>query len=385
MTNIIIAFTTGLTAGGLSCMAVQGGLLTTSIARQAELDLQAKVANQVSQKVRKKADKTKPTTGAKEDKTPHGALSITLFLGAKLLAYTLFGFLLGGLGSFFILSPRMQASLQIVIGIFMLGNALRMLNIHPIFRYFTLEPPRFITSYIRKVSKQDNAAHITPLFLGLLTVFIPCGITQSMMALAVASGNAFAGAAIMAAFTLGTTPLFFGLAFLATRLGGRLEKGFLTVVAVLSLGIGLFTINTGFRALGMPLFGSPAFAGGASQFGALPRIVLPGFASETSQDSNLSTLPLSENNVLEVTARPGNYQPNLLRAKAGEPIRLSIVSDGAQGCVRAFTIPLLGILQILPENGTTVIELPPQPKGQLVFMCSMGMYGGYIYIEEEAS
>ncbi len=75
------------------------------------------------------------------------------------------GFLLGLLGSVFQLTTTMRVALQVGIGIFMVGNALRMLNVHPIFRYFALEPPRFITRYIRRKSKGEvNDA--TPLFLG---------------------------------------------------------------------------------------------------------------------------------------------------------------------------------------------------------------------------
>ena len=62
----------------------------------------------------------------------------------------------------------------------MIGNALRMFNVHPIFRYFSVEPPKFITRYIRRTAKGTDTA--TPLFLGALTVFIPCGVTQAMMA-----------------------------------------------------------------------------------------------------------------------------------------------------------------------------------------------------------
>ena len=35
---IIVAFITGLTTGGLSCLAVQGGLLASSLAHQIEQD-----------------------------------------------------------------------------------------------------------------------------------------------------------------------------------------------------------------------------------------------------------------------------------------------------------------------------------------------------------
>lgn len=90
----------------------------------------------------------------------------------------------------------------------MVGTALRMLNVHPIFRYFALEPPRSLTRYIRKTAKQGGRDHATPLFLGALTAFMPCGVTQAMMALAIGTGDPLLGAATMVAFTLGTTPVF---------------------------------------------------------------------------------------------------------------------------------------------------------------------------------
>src|SRR5215207_10642340 len=38
MSQLIVAFITGLTTGGLSCLAVQGGLLASSLAHQIEQD-----------------------------------------------------------------------------------------------------------------------------------------------------------------------------------------------------------------------------------------------------------------------------------------------------------------------------------------------------------
>lgn len=72
----------------------------------------------------------------------HVARPIALFLGAKLVAYTLLGALLGWLGSVLQLTPTVRGILQIAIGIYMVGNALRMFEVHPIFRYFVFEPPR---------------------------------------------------------------------------------------------------------------------------------------------------------------------------------------------------------------------------------------------------
>ncbi len=164
MEQYLVAFITGLTTGGLSCLAVQGGLLATSLAHQIEQDVLRSAP----------AAQKRPTRGQKV--RPNTALPIILFLLSKLVVYTLLGGLLGLVGSFLTLAPTTRAILMLAIGMFMVGNGLRMLDVHPIFRYFTLEPPKFITRYIRRTAKNGTDA-VTPLFLGALTVLIPCGVT----------------------------------------------------------------------------------------------------------------------------------------------------------------------------------------------------------------
>jgi sulfite exporter TauE/SafE len=227
MNPYMVAFITGLTTGGLSCLAVQGGLLASSLGRQIEQDM-----FDASTKKSKKGAKGKVAPN------PQTALPIILFLTAKIIAYTLLGFLLGALGSVLALNTTMRAFLLVAIGIFMIGNALRMLNVHPIFRYFVIEPPKFITRVIRRTAK-NNTDFVTPIFLGALTVFIPCGVTQAMMAVALASGSPMQGAATMFAFTLGTSPVFFAVAYLATRIGAKMERYFMTFVAAVVLIMGL--------------------------------------------------------------------------------------------------------------------------------------------------
>src|SRR6185369_11434520 len=88
MSQLIVAFVTGLTTGGLSCLAVQGGLLASSLAHQIEQDY---VEHASQNKTRKKSKVQTPTHS-------NSALPIILFLMAKLVAYTLLGALLGWLG-----------------------------------------------------------------------------------------------------------------------------------------------------------------------------------------------------------------------------------------------------------------------------------------------
>src|SRR6266540_6447192 len=243
MSQLAVAFITGLTTGGLSCLAVQGGLLASSLAHQIEQDYLEQAAHAERKKQRGKKNQPAPRSNS--------AFPIFLFLIAKIVAYTVLGALLGLLGSYLTLSPATRAILMILIGVFMLGNALRMFNVHPIFRYFSIEPPKFITRYIRRTAKGTDT--FTPIFLGALTVFIPCGVTQAMMAAALGTGSIVIGAALMFAFILGTSPVFFVVAYLTTELGAGLEKFFMRFVAVVVLILGLVTMNGGLNVLGSPL------------------------------------------------------------------------------------------------------------------------------------
>lgn len=417
MINLAVIFLTGLTTGGLSCLAVQGGLLASSVARQVEDDLATSragsvpaaaaqpvldaepnlsaeqraliaadpVLNGTAQAARSlPADEWAKIVAARRKKlnlppaveprtavhTGRGAGKrlrvsvepILFFLGAKLAAYTILGLLLGALGSVVQLSPVARAVLQIVIGIVMIGTALRMLDVHPIFRYFVIEPPRAVTRKIRSIAKQRTNDVVTPAFLGALTVLIPCGVTQAMMVLAVGTGDPLMGAAVMFAFTLGTSPLFFALAYMATRLGETMHTRFVTLAAVAVLVLGFFSIEGGWNLLGAPM---PFENNGNAA-------VAPAAPAAAPVQTGAS------GSVITINALNTSYSPNVIQAKAGEPVKLQIVTNNTTGCTRAFVIPAMNIQKILPQSGTTVIELPPQQAGTLRYTCSMGMYGGRI-------
>jgi sulfite exporter TauE/SafE len=372
--TIWVAFITGLTAGGLSCMAVQGGLVTSSLANQIEKDIQ-------DNQNRRHGHHHSPR------KPVRVAQPIVVFLLAKLLAYTLLGFLLGGLGSVFSLTPVVRGVLQIAIAIFMIGNALRMLNVHPIFRFFSFEPPHFITRFIRRKSKEGDSL-FTSVFMGLLTVFIPCGVTQSMMALAIGTANPMTGSVIMFAFILGTSPVFFILTFLATKLGALTEKYFVKVVAVVLLLLAIFTFDTGLNLVGSPVsltrLAQNIFSPSSETTTAAAGPLLPSFGPV--QDNGTATqvpglaMPLAGEVDLNVTN--SGYNPREVKAAAGQDLTLNLITDNTTSCSRAFVIPAFNFSVVLQSSGVETIKIPAQPSGtRLQFMCSMGMYTGEIVFQ----
>lgn len=326
MNQYLLAFITGLTSGGISCLTVQGGLLASAI-------------NEKSEKYK----------------------STLYFVLSKLFAYTLLGALLGQLGNVISLSINVQGILQILIGLFMLATAGRILNLHPIFRYTIIQPPVFILRKIRGISKEKNI--LTPIILGALTILIPCGVTQAMLILSMGTGNAVSGALIMFMFTLGTTPVFFALGLTITSIfkNNILSK----IAALVIITIGLSSINNG-----QILRNSP------HTFQNYKRVIL-------NQNSDNGEVKIVDGyQIVEITATNSGYTTNTTNLKAGIPVKLTITSKNVQSCARSFVIPSLNINTVLPVNGKEVIEFTPDQLGLMNFSCGMGMYTGTFEIVE---
>jgi len=78
---------------------------------------------------------------------------------------------------------------------------------------------------------------------------------------------------------------------------------------------------------------------------------------------------------VSIAVTRSGYVPNNLTIKAGVPVRWKIDGTDAAGCTSIMTIPSLNISQAL-RRGENIIEFTAPQKGQLAFMCSMGMVRG---------
>ncbi len=340
--NLWLIFLTGLTTGGLTCLAVQGGLLASMIASREEEDLENKI------------------------KAKHTTVPILMFLLAKLVAYTILGVLLGLLGSFFKVNSILNAFMQILVGLFMIVTALRILDVHPFFRNFVITTPRFITKFIRNKSKSSD--YFAPLFLGFLTIFIPCGTTQAMEVLAIGSGSAVYGGLIMFSFILGTSPIFFILGSLATKLGDSMHRRFLRAAAILILLLGVLAVDTG-----LVLAGSPISISTLKDI-----IIIESAASGTSQEE---AKIVGDYQYVDINVQINGYFPNEITVKKGIPVRMKLITNKTYGCSRSIVIPSLGLREVLPETGEQVYEFTPTKEGTIPYSCSMGMYRGKIIVK----
>lgn len=320
MDNIWLPLITGITSGGLSCFAVQGGLLASALSQ-------------------------KNTGNIKFVKEK----SILMFLAAKLFAYTILGAVLGTIGSSVVISPILQGWLLILVGLYMLITAGRLLDLHPAFRYFVIQPPKVFMRLVRKGSQAES--FFAPAFLGALTILIPCGVTQAMMLLAISSGSSYLGASTMFFFVLGTSPVFFLIGLAATNL--LKNKAFAVLASLFIFILGIMSLNSG--------------------------QILRGSAHTiqnywTVLTNSMETAKVG--NVVNISVSSGGYKADVNTLKIGVPVKLNLITKDVRSCALAFTIPAYNITKLLPSTGTTTIEFTPTKLGNLTFACSMGMYSG---------
>ncbi len=329
MNQIFLSFLTGLTTGGLSCFAVQGGLIAGTLAGQ----------------------------GKSQQKK-----SLLMFLAAKFIAHFILGALLGLLGSVFIISPSTQGVMQIISGIVILLMALKISDIHPFFRKLSLTPPKFIFKLLRNESK--NISLLTPIIIGLLTVLIPCGITQGMMLLSVSSSSFWYGGLILGAFILGTTPVFYILGIASEKILSIKPLKMFAVLVMFYLG---FTaINSG-----------QILRGSVHTFQNYKSII---FGNENK--TNGVTKIIGGTQEVTINVKNTSYEASTNILKVGVPVKLILKTNKTAGCSRAFTIPEYNISKILPSTGTEIVEFTPTKLGRLTYTCSMGMYSGTFNIVE---
>lgn len=74
------------------------------------------------------------------------------------------------------------------------------------------------------------------------------------------------------------------------------------------------------------------------------------------------------------------YQPNVIEATAGIPIRLVFHREDDDPCSERVVFSSPRIDRRLAAAGTTTIELPGQVPGQVRFTCGMGLYRGRIEV-----
>jgi uncharacterized protein len=215
-------FLIGVVASLSTCMAVVGGLV---------LSLSSNYA---------KEKQAKP---------------IILFHISRIVGFFILGGLIGLLGSAFVLTPVMTFILNLALFIVMIVMAINLLEILPSAKKLQLRMPKFIGKRAMKVGETNN--FLTPILLGAVTFFLPCGFTQSMQLYSLTTGSFINGAVTMLVFALGTLPMLALISFASTKFSKSMQSGlFFKIAAFIIILFSIFNFTAALAAVGIikPIF-----------------------------------------------------------------------------------------------------------------------------------
>lgn len=100
------------------------------------------------------------------------------------------------------------------------------------------------------------------------------------------------------------------------------------------------------------------------------------------QPKNVNNVSMVDGKQVILIVAKGGYQPRTSVAKAGIPTVIRFDTKGTFDCSSSVRIPSLTISKILPNSGTTDIEIEKPVVGILQGSCGMGMYPFEIDFQE---
>jgi len=95
--------------------------------------------------------------------------------------------------------------------------------------------------------------------------------------------------------------------------------------------------------------------------------------SNTQQVAANNVTVVDGKQIITINAK-GGYQPRKSIAKAGMPTIIRFDTNGTFDCSSSVRIPSMNISKVLPQTGSTDIDVGSQQVATLQGTCGMGMY-----------
>ena len=80
----------------------------------------------------------------------------------------------------------------------------------------------------------------------------------------------------------------------------------------------------------------------------------------------------------------GGYEPSVLHARAGEPLRIVFLREETAPCTERVVFPAFGKSAMLPPFEDVALELDPERAGEYEFTCQLGMLRGRLVVHNGA-
>jgi len=330
----------GMTAGFSTCMALVGGLVLGFTARFRE--------------------KHPEITGFRS------FIPNIYFNIGRVVGFFILGGLLGELGTFVKVSPTANGWLLLIVAFVMLVIGLQLTEISPKISKINFTMPKFISNLVPARLSHGEYSHVGAISSGALTFFLPCGFTQAVQLVAIASGSFVSGALLMSLFALGTTPGLLLVGSIASFAKGTFATKLFRFMGVVVVILSLINLSASFNLIGFQL----------------PKLSLP-TTSTVNDTENISQTAAVEDGkqVVSMNVTGYGYSPNKFTVKKGVPVSWQIDVKDISTCASYIVASDMNIQQLL-RKGKNTLTFVPKEVGTLHFTCSMGMYSGDFTVVE---
>lgn len=212
------AFLIGIIASLSTCMAVVGGLVLS-----------------MSATFSKTGSSLKPQA---------------LFHVGRLISFYILGGIIGVVGAQFQITPTMTFVLSLLVGLVLLMLGINLLEVFSWAKQFQLTLPKGLAQRLLSIKGLHTA--VTPLLVGVITFFLPCGFTQSMQLYTLTTGSFSTGSLTMLSFALGTLPVLGLLSFSSVGLKTPKSRSiFFKTAGCVVLFFALLNITASLAAVGV--------------------------------------------------------------------------------------------------------------------------------------
>ena len=194
----------------------------------------------------------------------HPLLFQALYHVGRVATYSLIGATVGWLGSVLAYANRFHGLMRFALvgsDLFIIGVGLGTAGLFRHFSLLRLEFPgpfRTIGQAATALTRMPGRT-FTPLLLGLLMGFLPCGVSYVMIITAAQTSSLAKGGLTMLAFGLGTSPLLLLFGGTLDWLSHRARERMLRAAGLLVAAMGLYHLGQHIALLGWDLSGPLSF------------------------------------------------------------------------------------------------------------------------------
>ena len=340
--SLLVVALVGVAAGFSTCMALVGGLVLAFSARSGAAAADA---------------------GRSVRWAPHLAFNV-----GRVVGFAALGALTGLVGSAVTVSGMGLAVAMIAVSVVMVLLAAQLSGASPRLAGGLLPAlPDVLSRRLQRTADGSGGQAqgvAVAAGVGAATYLLPCGITQAVQLYALSTGSPVMGAAVMAAFAVGTAPGLLTIAGLSVGLRGAWAVRFGRFAAVAVLAFAL--VN----------------AGGAVTLlrGGAPPPATPG---ATTVSANVRVVDGVQH--VTTTQEAGGYEPESTVVMAGLPVVWEVTSTALSCASWLSPAPELGVPPdtVLMPGSTAAFRFTPTAPGTLTYSCGMGMYSGSFEVIEQ--